>query len=377
MSKFNFISTLFLFCTLAISATVNAVNNAGTCFQLQQNLQNVSILSYAGVVNTGASFFTGDVDTATSTYTAGGATVIGQIHVADQVALNAQISLAVDIALAQNAPADRDLSGTDLGGLTLSAGTYSFSSSAALTGNLTLNGTGIYLFQIGSSLTTAPNSAVILTNGATACNVYWMVDGSATLVGPTTFLGTLIAVSSISQTGVAGTTVTGRLLAHTGAVTFNAATNVSVTGATCNCTACLTNVCLNGGACSNNTGTPSCVCPVGTSGLLCQQNNTCSTNVCLNGGTCSSNNTGTPNCTCAFGFSGSLCSNATDFCVPSPCLHGGVCTNNLTNTPSGFNCNCTAAFSGPVCASSASSAVQGLVVTAAMLMLSLLGLLII
>jgi hypothetical protein len=240
------------------------------CLQLPQNLQNVSILAYSGITNIGLSFFTGDVDTAILTYTAGGATVIGEIHIADQVALNAQITLALAIASAQSFTATRDLTGTDLGGLTLGPGVYSFSSSAALTGNLILNGTGNYIFQIGSSFTTATNSAVILTNNATACNVYWVVGNAATLIGPTTFVGTILAVQSISQIGVAGTTVNGRLLSNTGTVTFAGATRIDVTGAICNCPfACSTNICLNSGTCSNSTGTPICTCASRFSGPIC------------------------------------------------------------------------------------------------------------
>ena len=238
-----------------------------SCLQLPQN---VSILAYSGISNTGLSFFIGDVDTAFGTYTPGGATVIGQIHVADQVALNAQIVLALAIASAQSFTATRDLTGTDLGGLTLGPGVYSFSSSAALTGNLILNGTGNYIFQIVSSFTTATNSAVILTNNATACNVYWVVGNAATLIGPTTFVGTILAVQSISQIGVAGTTVNGRLLSNTGTVTFAGATRIDVTEATCNCSvACSTNSCLNGGTCNNSTGTPICTCTSRFSGPIC------------------------------------------------------------------------------------------------------------
>lgn len=60
-----------------------------------------------------------------------------------------------------------------LDGQTIEPGVYHYDSSVSLAGNLTLSGAGTYVFQIGSTLITAVGSAVILTNGAVACDVYW------------------------------------------------------------------------------------------------------------------------------------------------------------------------------------------------------------
>jgi hypothetical protein len=62
-------------------------------------------------------------------------------------------------------------------------GVYTFATSAQLTGTLSLNAQGnpaaVFIFKIGSTLVTAPNSSVIPINGAQACNVYWQVGSSA------------------------------------------------------------------------------------------------------------------------------------------------------------------------------------------------------
>lgn len=83
---------------------------------------------------------------------------------------------------------------------------------------LTLNAQGnpdaVFIFQIGSTLTTAPNSGVVLVNGAQACHVFYQVGSSATLDTNTTFVGKVLALTSI--TANTGTTVAGRLLAETG-----------------------------------------------------------------------------------------------------------------------------------------------------------------
>jgi len=112
------------------------------------------------------------------------------------------------------------LTGQDLGGKTLTPGVYTFSSSAKLTGTLTLSGNGIFIFQMGSTLTTASNAKVLVTNGAQGCGVYWKVGSSATLGSGTEFKGTVIALTSITM--VTGASILpGRALARNGAVTLD------------------------------------------------------------------------------------------------------------------------------------------------------------
>jgi hypothetical protein len=101
-------------------------------------------------------------------------------------------------------PSSKDLTGTDLGGQTLLPGVYTFSSSGGLTGTLTLDGGGAansqFVFQFGSTITTASVSSVVLINGAQACNVFWQVGSSATLGTGTKFLGNVVARTSITVT---------------------------------------------------------------------------------------------------------------------------------------------------------------------------------
>ena len=124
-----------------------------------------------------------------------------------------------------------------LGGKTLTPGVYAFGH--ATTANLTaasplvLNGNGdpgaLFVFQASSDLVTASNSVVQLENGAQACNVYWVVGSSATLATSSTFVGTLMALTS--ATLATGATVQGRILVRNGAVTLDA--NVITTPPTC------------------------------------------------------------------------------------------------------------------------------------------------
>jgi Ice-binding-like len=107
----------------------------------------------------------------------------------------------------------------DIGGTTITPGVYNASSSLQITGNVTLSGAGVYIFQIPTTLTTASASAVILNGGATAANVFWQVGSSATLGTGSLFNGNILAQASITVT--TGATLLGRALARTGAVTLD------------------------------------------------------------------------------------------------------------------------------------------------------------
>src|SRR5690606_30430847 len=111
-----------------------------------------------------------------------GVVVNGTIHVNDGVAIQAQADAAVAYGVLAGLAPTANLTGVDLGGMTLGPGVYFFASSAQLTGLLTLDGQGQtdpeFVFQIGSTFTSASNSSVVLIGGATACAVYFQVGSS-------------------------------------------------------------------------------------------------------------------------------------------------------------------------------------------------------
>jgi uncharacterized repeat protein (TIGR01451 family) len=201
--------------------------------------QSFAVLGGASVVNTGSTVIIGDVGVDPGTVITGfppGTETGGTIHQTDAVAGQAQIAnTAAYLNLAGQTPVTESLTGTDLGGLTLVPGVYSFSTSAQLTGMLTLdaggNSAAVWVFQIGSTLTTASSSSVVLINGAAPCNVFWQVGSSATLGSTTNFVGNVFALTSITL--ITGATVEGRLLAQTGTVTMDSNTvSISACGAT-------------------------------------------------------------------------------------------------------------------------------------------------
>jgi hypothetical protein len=89
-----------------------------------------------------------------------------------------------------------------------------------ITGTLTFDAGGdpnaVWIFQIGSSLTTANNSQILLANGAQAANIFWQVGSTATLGTYSDFSGSILALSTITLT--TGATVDGRVLSLNGSV---------------------------------------------------------------------------------------------------------------------------------------------------------------
>lgn len=195
-----------------------------------------AVLGGQTVTNTGPSIIVGDLGLHPGSAVTGfpPGTVLGAVHVADAVALQAQSDLTVAYNNAAGQPCDFNLTDQDLGGMTLVPGVYCFSTSAQLTGTLTLDAQGdpnaVFIFQVGSTLTTASASRVMVINGGSGsnCNVFWQIGSSATLGTTTSFIGTIMALTSISvQTGA---NIDGRALARNGSVTLD--TNV-ITRSTC------------------------------------------------------------------------------------------------------------------------------------------------
>ena len=187
---------------------------------------NFAVLAGSTVTNSGATTIHGDLGVSPGTAVTGfppGLVFNGTAHGADAVTAQAQTDLTAAYAAAAGAPAGTILTGQNLGGLTLSPGTYTFASSAQLTGTLTLDAGGdpqaAFLFQIGSTLVTAGGSSVVLTHGGQAGNVNFQVGSSATLGASSVFTGSIMALTSISlDTGAV--IQSGRALARNGAVTL-------------------------------------------------------------------------------------------------------------------------------------------------------------
>ncbi len=187
-----------------------------------------AVLAGSGITNTGPTTVTGDIGTYPTTTITGSASITlidGVNHEGDAVTQGAKTDLttAYNNAAGQASTVTIAAGEEDLVGRTLVPGVYTSASILELTGTLTLDAQGdpnaVFIFQAGSTLTTATSSQVVLLNDAQACNVFWQVGSSATLGTNSTFRGTILALTSITAT--TGVVVDGRLLASNGAVTLD------------------------------------------------------------------------------------------------------------------------------------------------------------
>lgn len=207
---------------LPVAARADALGSADKC----------AVLGASAVTNTGSSVISGGVCGSAGTTTATAITGFppgivnnGIVNDNNAVAMNAhQAAINAFNALSTMPATTSFIVPTDLGGLTLMPGVFSFSSSAGITGPLTLNFGGAsnlnFVFLIGSTLTTASASSVSVINPGTNDNIYWVVGSSATLGTNSSFMGNIIADQSITLT--TGATINcGSALAINGAVTLD------------------------------------------------------------------------------------------------------------------------------------------------------------
>src|SRR5580700_10481548 len=163
--------------TVAVLAAAPVAASAATSAPFLGAAAKFVVLGGSGVTCTKSTIGLGAVGsklTVTKTTTCG---IAGAIHAGDATAVTAfnAFSTAYTALKAKTCPPANNLTGQALGGRTLAPGVYCFNSSAGLTsGILTLAGpsSGVWVIQVGTSLTTA-TSQVVMAAGGQACNVYW------------------------------------------------------------------------------------------------------------------------------------------------------------------------------------------------------------
>ncbi len=213
---------------LLLLALMVSVSQAGAQTVSLGAARRFAVLGSSTVTSTGATSISGNVGVSPGSAVTGfppANVTLGAVHAADAVSVQAHKDLGTAYSALAALVTTQEMSGQDLGGKTLTPGVYHFNTSAQLSGTLTLDAgndpNATFVFKIGSTLTTAPNSAVLLINAANAGNVYWQVGSSATLNTATAFQGSILAFTSITLNhGV--TILAGRALAENGAVTMDA-----------------------------------------------------------------------------------------------------------------------------------------------------------
>ena len=118
-------------------------------------------------------------------------------------------------------PTATELGAGNIGGMTLAPGLYKWSSGVTMPTSVTLSGSAndVWIFQIAQDLTVASGAQIILSGGAQASNVFWIVAGQTTIGTTASFAGTILDQTAIALN--TGATLNGRALAQT-AVTLEA-----------------------------------------------------------------------------------------------------------------------------------------------------------
>jgi len=240
--------SLAILALVGTNAHAASHENPGTVAVNLGTADNFAVLAGSGITNVSAGTrIAGDVGSAPTPSVTGlvQSQVDGVLYLSsDPETTQAQVDLTTGYNDAASAPCGTDLTGVDLGGLTLVPGVYCFSSSAQLTGTLTLDAQGNtksqWIFQIGSTLTTASASKVLISYDgdnqqphairkcARGCGVYWQIGSSATIGAGTQFAGIMMANTSITLNG--GVDL-GKALALNGAVSISAQEKIE--GAPC------------------------------------------------------------------------------------------------------------------------------------------------
>jgi hypothetical protein len=227
------------FIALATTTLLMAITPAGATIVTTVPLgtaQHYPVLGHSEVTNTGPTVINGgNVGVSPGTSVTGfgavpgdGIITNGHVESATAGAGLAQGAVTNAYLNARNRSASATLAvnlGNTPGHLPLLGGVYESTSHGALslTGTLVLDGGGnrnsVFIFQSGSTLTTASSSVVQLINGAQECNVFWQLDSSATLGTNSVFVGNILAHDAVTVT--TGVTVHGRAFASNAAVTLD------------------------------------------------------------------------------------------------------------------------------------------------------------
>lgn len=111
-------------------------------------------------------------------------------------------------------------------GEVLTTGVYALIGESSVNTNLTFDAAGdssaLFIIRVLGAFSTAANATMILANGASANNVFWVIDGAVSLAAGTIMKGTILS-NGYAIAGASGVNLEGRLLTTNGAINYGPA----------------------------------------------------------------------------------------------------------------------------------------------------------
>lgn len=203
---------------------------------------NFTILSKSGISTTGVTLVTGDigVSPAAATLITGfaltlpasnafstSAQITGKAYApgyANPTPTNLTTAI-LDMQTAYTdamgrAPSVTELGAGNIGGLTLAPGVYKWGTGLTIPTDVTLSGSAndVWIFQVAQNLNLSSATKIILSGGAQAGNIFWVVAGQTTIGTTAVFNGNILDQTAIVLN--TGAQLNGRALAQT-AVTLD------------------------------------------------------------------------------------------------------------------------------------------------------------
>lgn len=182
--------------------------------------------SIGALGNTGTSEISGDIGTNNGDITGFEAPTVVYGHIELENAVTAQCAIDVQAAydeLLATTPTVGNHAPTFGSGETLPPGVYAVGEAGSLAGDITLDAAGnpdaIFIFQFTGAFTAGDFSTIILINGATASNVFWIAEGAISMQAQTDMNGTFISNNGAISLG-AGSVLEGRMFSTAGAASI-------------------------------------------------------------------------------------------------------------------------------------------------------------
>jgi LruC domain-containing protein len=212
----------------SLSYNFNMLNKSTSSFTSKIALGSIAdFVLYTGtgaLSSAGTSDVTGNIGTNSGAITGFNHPILkGIIHNSNATTTKAAIDLTNIITQIENTATTNTTHAPAFGSETLTPGVYKIGGASSIAGTLILDAKGdsnaLFIFKIGGAFTTGAGAKVVLVNGASSENIFWLANGAISMAASTSISGNLIANPGAVSMGDGGE-LNGRMLSVTGAVSL-------------------------------------------------------------------------------------------------------------------------------------------------------------